>query len=255
MTVDAKGRVTSLSTAPVIAAGAEPSIAKAPGYAKWNGSAWQFVNEAYSLTTHTHPTPTAAQVGAEPAITKATGYAKWNGSAWVFVDQAYALSGHTHPSGPGSGLDADTVDGAHAGSLVRGLNQSCSRIGPVNWAQSDDSQWKSGFWDVSGANWTPNNSWWWGITTAHTANSSGYCYGAQLIFESAANPNIYARTLFQGSGGNPWRKIWHDGCQGAGSGMNADLLDGKHGYEYINRSEVVGSVGYDWVPHMAAGVV
>lgn len=32
----------------------EPSITKATGYLKWTGSAWSFVNETYSLSTHTH---------------------------------------------------------------------------------------------------------------------------------------------------------------------------------------------------------
>lgn len=32
----------------------ETSISKSTGYAKWTGSAWSFVNESYSLTSHTH---------------------------------------------------------------------------------------------------------------------------------------------------------------------------------------------------------
>jgi hypothetical protein len=32
----------------------EPSITKATGYLKWTGSAWSFVNETYSLSSHTH---------------------------------------------------------------------------------------------------------------------------------------------------------------------------------------------------------
>ena len=32
----------------------EPLITKSTGYAKYNGSAWSFVNETYSLSAHTH---------------------------------------------------------------------------------------------------------------------------------------------------------------------------------------------------------
>jgi hypothetical protein len=80
----------------------EPAISKATGYATWNGSAWAFVNETYSLSTHDH-TGVYSPVHShpyEPTITKATGYAKWNGSAWVFVDETYSLSGHTHSYEP-----------------------------------------------------------------------------------------------------------------------------------------------------------
>ena len=35
--------------------GFEPAITKSTGYAKWTGSAWSFVNETYSLSSHTHP--------------------------------------------------------------------------------------------------------------------------------------------------------------------------------------------------------
>lgn len=34
--------------------GAEPAITKSTGYAYWNGTAWSFKNETYSLSNHTH---------------------------------------------------------------------------------------------------------------------------------------------------------------------------------------------------------
>jgi hypothetical protein len=47
----ATSEITGLDTA---LANKEPLITKATGYAKWNGTAWTFANEAYSLTTHNH---------------------------------------------------------------------------------------------------------------------------------------------------------------------------------------------------------
>jgi hypothetical protein len=37
---------------------------------------------------------------------------------------------------------------------------------------------------------------------------------------------------------NPtWRRIWHDGNDGIGSGLNADMLDGKHASEFALKGE------------------
>ena len=40
--------------------------------------------------------------------------------------------------------------------------------------------------------------------------------------------DIRYRTGTQGSGWSSWNKIWHSGNDGSGSGLDADLLDGKH---------------------------
>jgi hypothetical protein len=47
----------------------EPPITKATGYLKWTGSAWSFVNETYSLSTHTH----ASLITANFTIEEVTG--------------------------------------------------------------------------------------------------------------------------------------------------------------------------------------
>jgi hypothetical protein len=43
-----------LEQIPYVPADFEPAITKSTGYLKWNGSAWQFVNETYSLSSHNH---------------------------------------------------------------------------------------------------------------------------------------------------------------------------------------------------------
>jgi len=35
---------------------------------------------------------------------------------------------------------------------------------------------------------------------------------------------------------NPWRKVWHDGNDGSGSGLDADLLDGQHASAFAPAS-------------------
>lgn len=128
-------------------------------------------------------------------------------------------------------LNADLIDGLDSTVLVYGSSVSGSQGGPGGtWSGTHISQYKSGFWDQSGASWTPDTGWWWGITAAHTSNTSSYMYGAQLVFQNSTNPAVYIRTLTGGAtpAANPWYQVWHAGTDGAGSGLDADLLDGYH---------------------------
>ena len=51
-------------------------------------------------------------------------------------------------------------------------------------------------------------------------------YAAQLFFDSSAD-RLYLRNAAGGSWGS-WNTMWHSGNDGAGSGLDADLLDGFH---------------------------
>ena len=62
-------------------------------------------------------------------------------------------------------------------------------------------------------------------------------YNAQLAFSS--DGNIYWRDNPSSSFGS-WRKMWDDGNDGAGSGLDADLLDGVQGASYL-RSDTSDS--------------
>ena len=64
--------------------------------------------------------------------------------------------------------------------------------------------------------------------------------GFQLVGDYH-NTGLYWRggnsSTFGGSGSNTsWFKIWHDGNDGSGSGLDADLLDGQHGSYYATAS-------------------
>lgn len=65
---------------------------------------------------------------------------------------------------------------------------------------------------------------------------------AQIVTDYASN-NIYWRsgnpTEVGGTGAwRAWRKIWHDGNDGSGSGLDADMLDGKHASEFMKKGPV-----------------
>jgi hypothetical protein len=112
--------------------------------------------------------------------------------------------------GSGSGLDADTLDSIDSIRMIYGMNGSGSNIPSTTQNVYDISQYKSGFWNVSGAPWTPTTDWYWGATFAHTGNTSSYNYAGQLIFRNSyGGSGLYARTI---SAGTPsaWSKLWSD---------------------------------------------
>lgn len=59
-----------------------------------------------------------------------------------------------------------------------------------------------------------------------------------------AGYNIYTRNFYDPTWG-PWNKVWHSGNDGAGSGLDADLLDGQHGSFYMPASSPSGR--FSWI--------
>jgi hypothetical protein len=54
----------------------------------------------------------------------------------------------------------------------------------------------------------------------------------------------YRLGLYNNAGWTGWRTIWDDNNDGAGSGMDADLLDGQQGSYYLSGSNVSGTAPY-----------
>jgi len=54
--------------------------------------------------------------------------------------------------------------------------------------------------------------------------------------------DIRYRTGTRGSGWSSWNKIWHSGNDGSGSGLDADLLDGKDSTYFTNASNLASGV-------------
>ena len=143
------------------------------------------------------------------------GGSSFNGSANIDVN--YIKAGGNGPSTENLNTVANSVS---TGRLeYRGFNSSSSNRPPV----SDNAN---------------------GVITVgqHSGN-----YNAQLAFSS--NGNIYWRDNPSSSFGS-WRKVWDEGNDGSGTGLDADLLDGYHsaqnganvnlrtasnGYLYINN--------------------
>lgn len=92
------------------------------GYLRFTGSVWEFKNETYSVSTHTHSGTY------EPLITpKSTGYLRYTGSGWEFLNEAYSLSSHTHNQYI-TGNQTITLSGDASGSGTTAITVSVNGI-------------------------------------------------------------------------------------------------------------------------------
>lgn len=99
-----------------------------------------------------------------------------------------------------------------------------------SWARTDNlyiTPWEAaagGAWSAAGACLTvaPSSIRGWQLRSDHLASSLRF-----RAFHSTHSDGL-----------SPWRRIWHQGDQGAGTGMDADLVDGQHGSYYRNASNL-----------------
>ena len=77
----------------------------------------------------------------------------------------------------------------------------------------------------------PTSDWYHHIVANH-ANNAGYYY--QLTMPFNQDELFFRRNV--GGSLQDFRKVWHDGNDGSGSGLDADLLDGQQGSYYLNTS-------------------
>lgn len=108
-------------------------------------------------------------------------------------------------------------------------------IGSMGWGTTDLNNvlhYGSGFWDSWG---TPGNrpstytSHWTGINMMHYSASGTYHHGGQMAMGAGNPAHTYLRGWWaNGGSGYGWQKIWTDGNDGSGSGLDADTVDGKH---------------------------
>ena len=140
----------------------------------------------------------------------ATGSVSWDGSGNVSMTTAVAKikAGGNGPSTENLNTVADSVS---VGQLeYRGFGNSSSNAPPT----SDNAN---------------------GVISVgqHSGN-----YGAQLAFSS--NGNMYWRDN-PGTSFGSWRTMWDSGNDGAGSGLDADLLDGQQGSYYLDYANFTGT--------------
>ena len=139
---------------------------------------------------------------------------------------------HAGNDGVGSGLDADLLDGINSSLFV--YDRGANLIGAT-------SSWdvvEPGMYGVASA------SSFTGTNNPSSALPGIYSYGVLSVFESNGNGivQLYAphtgnkialRTGWDSSNWYGWQQIWTNTSDGAGSGLDADLLDGLNSTSFV----------------------
>ena len=123
--------------------------------------------------------------------------------------------------GAGSGLDADLLDGINSTGFAKAQDRVVSDCNHANFRVP-------GMYGFNG----------------NPTNGTGESYGAMIVARNIdtglqiaggyTNDDLYFRG-WGASGGTytSWRKVWHAGNDGSGSGLDADLLDGLQASQFL----------------------
>lgn len=156
--------------------------------------------------------------------------------------------------GSGSGIDADLLDGKHASAFSLTSHTHSSSPGPFTIDGFVEISAPAGLFAGNDLSFVTNQGTSWvelravdtkGFTARYTSNS-GTTWSEVLT--------AYVDDTFQFKG----NQVWHAGHQGAGTGMDADTLDGKHAADlatadhlhderYVNKTgdNMTGPLGID----------
>jgi len=138
------------------------------------------------------------------------------------ADRTIIHAGNIGSQTVASAGDADTVDSVH----LSGLTQS----GDAGNGDLNNAYWSSAS-RLTSANVTangPGTGWYMIYNNRHRGGTGdGTSYGTQLaIGMNTDTSNAYFRSETGTDTWTSWRKIWNDANDGAGSGLDADNLDG-----------------------------
>ena len=151
---------------------------------------------------------------------------------------------HAGNDGSGSGLDADTLDGtqlsaiysnsAVANTSVNKVYENSAITFGASYLQWMDNSGTGGT-GLNGAQpGNPFSDWHHHLVQNH-GNSGGYYVDIASSFHS---DRVHFRRLQNGTFGS-WREFWHNGNDGSGSGLDADLLDGYNAEEGAVNNSIV----------------
>jgi hypothetical protein len=145
---------------------------------------------------------------------------------------------HTGNDGAGSGLDADLLDGLHASSFLSTTGTATASMKvviPDTRAVNDQPQGKQA--RAITADFKSNTA----VGNPPVTASADYSHVMTIAgWSTNEGTGGWPTQLSVGTGGiayrqatsattwGSWAKLWHSGNDGAGSGLDADLLDGLH---------------------------
>ena len=218
------------------------------GTSHWNG----FQALHYTAGGNYHHGMQLVVGAGNPALTYVRGWWANGGSGY-----SWAKMWNSANDGHGSGLDADTVDGKHAsdfslshshpylplsgGTLTGDLTIS----GGAHGIKLHNSDIRS---TSANPTWTGNpgtngkiqyhsNRWY--LVGGSTSNTK------MITFRKDGSDKAYVSSTGEFYAQNA-HKVWHAGNDGHGSGLDADLLDGKHASDFsLSHSHPYVPLGYD----------
>lgn len=147
----------------------------------------------------------------------------YNNSSFTYGANGYKVW-HEGNDGSESGLDADLLDGIHANELLYLFNDDFDPntydgyyVGMTT-KSGIDTNW----WHIISTNWSSNK----GITGNKTWTS-------QLALPTQNRNGLRYRSGNGESAYWSWIKVWDESNDGDGSGLDADLLDGRHYDQFL----------------------
>jgi hypothetical protein len=135
---------------------------------------------------------------------------------------------------PGSVGTSELVDGAVTDAKL--ASQKVAQLNPTYLGFGAATDKGSGFFDIAGT-----------AGDAPVAGRGGWLLSQtrhwnwggdqrwQLTCALDAATMLYTRSVIAGAG-SAWHQLWHSGNDGAGSTLDADLLDGQHGTYYATAT-------------------
>ena len=151
---------------------------------------------------------------------------------------------HSGNDGSSSGLDADLLDGSHKVDIQRELINITSPAVTAGDSCLPSSGY--GFKHFLGYGPSSNDGHILGMTWTGTTS-----YGAQIFVDTDPNNIMAFRSRSSTGVWTSWNTVWHTGNDGSGSGLDADLLDGLHGSQFL-RSDAANN-NYLYVLNLRAG--
>lgn len=135
----------------------------------------------------------------------------------------------TNPAGANLVLLSNGANGAAFNTVpdVAMTNQKVNQVNPTFSTFGSATSSGSGFFDVAATADAPNASGdsWGLIQYRHWNWAADYRWQLAVQFTNA--DQMWARSVIAGSG-STWRRLFHTGNMGSGSGLDADTVDGKN---------------------------
>ena len=143
------------------------------------------------------------------------------------------------PQGAGSGLNADMLDGYHSsyfetpdGAQAKAYGVFTSpTYGTVDWNTLDNPG--ANILNMGNAANGPGPS---SYFHCMVINYSGHITQLAIPYGNSMAPGIYMRGRYNNVW-TAWEKVWTTSNDGSGSGLDADLLDGKHATSFVLTSD------------------